>query len=123
VAKTHAGSVQYEEFKAEAAQDGMVYTFTKDGEYLIYPLKEREALLFWSSKSRIQKIQKSLKNYSKYEISELSLPEFLDWLPELSGEGIGVGANWTGKPLVGYDVSAMDLIAGLKHLVKRQSVK
>jgi len=114
-----AASSQYTQFKEELVQDGKVFVFTKSGEYLVHPLPEREVMPCWSSRGRMEKLQASLPKYRAYEISEISLPEFLQWLPELEGEGIRIGTNWEGKRLVGHDVAVKDLLAGLKHLMIR----
>ena len=115
-----AASLLYNQFKQEVVQEGKVFTFTKAGEYLVHPLDKREAIPFWSSRARMEKTQKSLQKYRGYKIAEMSLTEFLDWLPELDGEGIQIGANWSGTPLSGYDVSVPNLLAGLRHLLSRQ---
>lgn len=116
-----AASLQYNQFKTECVQEGKVYTFTKGGEYLVHPVQEREAIPFWSSRMRMEKTQQSSQKYKGYKISEMSLTDFIEWLPELGTENIQIGANWTGSPLAGYDVSVPDLLAGLKHLLSRQS--
>lgn len=115
-----AASLLYNQFKQEVVQDGKVYTFTKSGEYLVHPLDKREIIPFWSSRVRMEKTQHSDEKYRDYKISEMSLTEFLEWLPELNQQGIQIGANWSGSPLGGYDVSVDNLLAGLKHLINRQ---
>lgn len=115
-----AASLLYNQFKQEVVQEGKVYTFTKSGEYLVHPVEKREAIPFWSSRVRMEKTQKSSRKYQDYKISEMSLEEFLNWLPDLETEGIQIGANWSGTPLTGYDVSVSNLVAGLKHLMSRQ---
>jgi hypothetical protein len=116
-----AASSQYDHFKEEVVQDGKVFVFTKSGEYLVHPLPKREVIPCWSSRGRMEKIQALLPKYRAYEISELSVPEFLQWLPELDGEGIRIGTNWEGKRLEGYDVAVQDLQASLRHLLIRHS--
>jgi len=114
-----AASSQYDHFKEEVVQDGKVFVFTKSGEYLVHPLPKREVIPCWSSRGRMEKIQALLPKYRAYEISEMNVPEFLQWLPELDGEGIRIGTNWEGKRLEGYDVAVQDLLASLRHLLIR----
>ena len=85
----------------------------------VYPVDGREVIPFWSSRRRIEAIQKSFPKYQGYEITEMSLADFLQWLPRLTEEGIHIGTNWSGKRLVGYDVSVQDLLAGLEFWINR----
>lgn len=106
---------QYSQFKKQVVQEGQVFTFTSQGEYLVYLVEGREVIPFWSSRRRLETIRKSFPKYQHYEISEMSLADFLQWLPRLEEQGIHIGTNWSGQRLIGYDVSVQDLIFGLQY--------
>jgi hypothetical protein len=114
-------AAQFSQFKEQAVREGKVFTFTNGGEYLVFSVDGKEVIPFWSSQRRTETIQKSFPKYRAYEITEMSLAEFLQWLPQLSQEQIHIGTNWSGKRLVGYDVSAQHLLAGLDYWMKRSS--
>src|SRR5262249_48141309 len=103
-----AAASQYDKFKRQAVQDGKVFTFTNKGEYLVYKVDQREVIPFWSSRTRLEAITKTFPKYRQYDISEMSLHDFIQWLPSLAKESIHIGTNWSGKRLVGYDVAAQD---------------
>jgi hypothetical protein len=108
-----------DQFKAQTARDGRVYTFTADGEYLVFPVNGNEVIPFWSSRSRIEKLQEDHPKYEPYQIKEMPLSEFMEWLPNLGKDGIRIGTNWSGKRLTGYDVETKDLAAGMKYWIDR----
>lgn len=108
-------ALQYDRFCGELVETRRAYTFTNDGELLVFPVRGKEVVPFWSSRSRLERIVKAHAKYEKFQISEYSWEEFLSWLSQLESEGIAVGANWSGPRLTGYDVSVADLRAALKH--------
>ena len=110
-----AAASHYATFKEQAAREGRVYTFTADGEYLVFPVHGAEVVPFWSSRSRLEKVAKDHPKYRQHQIKELALADFMRWLPDLGKDGIRIGANWSGKKLTGYDVDAGELIAGLQY--------
>jgi hypothetical protein len=116
-------AAQYAKFREQVAADGKVYTFTEDGEYLVYPVHGREVIPFWSSRSRLEKIQERVPKYQRYDFREMPLPEFLRWLPELGEQNIHIGVNWSGERLTGYDVSVKDLLAALEYEMNRNREK
>lgn len=60
---------------------------------------------FWSSKSRIERIQKFAPAYAAFEPVEISWQRFRDeLLPGLEKDGLLVGVNWSGKNVTGYDL-------------------
>jgi hypothetical protein len=97
-------------FYEQVVADGRVFTFIEDEAFLVYPMHGREVVPFWSSRSRLERIQKNHPKYSKYTISEMTLEEFLDkTLVQLEEECISVGVNWSGSRLVGYDITTSEL--------------
>lgn len=107
--------LHYHRFAEQVAQDERVFTFTCEGELLVYPVRGNEVVPFWSSRSQLETIQKRFPKYQKHSISEMSLSEFYEWLAQLEDEGILVGVNWSGERLTGYDVTVADLRELLAH--------
>lgn len=64
-------AAQYDQFKRQAVQEGRVFTFTEAGEYLVFPVSEHEVIPFWSSRSRIEKIQGEHPKYAGFAIQQL----------------------------------------------------
>lgn len=110
-------AAQYAKFNAEVAKKRMAFTFTNEGDLLVYPTKEGEVVPFWSSRSRLSKIQSFHPKYLRYEISEFSLQEFQSWLIQLEEEQIRVGVNWSSERLVGYNALVSDLRAALNYQI------
>ena len=115
-------AAQYARFRREAVAKGRVYTFTHEGDYLVFRIGEHDVVPFWSSESRLRRVQAQHPKYAAYSIESMSLREFLDWLPEIREEGIHIGVNWSGSRLIGYDVSTEDLAAALEAERKNASL-
>jgi hypothetical protein len=65
----------------------------------------RRAQPFWSSRSRAERIIKTVAAYSGFQPYEIGLEDFLaEWLPSLERDGFLVGVNWSGPKAVGYDL-------------------
>ena len=107
-------AIQYDNFKKQVAEKGKVFSFTNDGEYLAYPVRDHEVIPFWSSRRRAEFVQNLHPEYQRYEITEMCLDEFIKWLPQLAEEGIHIGTNWSGERLVGYDVATQELQMGIE---------
>lgn len=112
-------SAQYDKFREQCVADERVFTFTDGGELLVYPVETGETVPFWSSRSRLEAIQRRLKKYQKWQITEFHFVEFWSRLDQLEREGIQIGVNWSGPKLVGYNVSVPDLRAGLLYWIGR----
>jgi hypothetical protein len=110
---------QYDKFREQIVTDERVFSFTDDGELLVYPIKSGETVPFWSSRSRLETIQKRLPKYRRWQITEFSLAEFWRRLDNLERESVQVGVNWSGAQLTGYNVSVRDLRAGLEYWIDR----
>ena len=105
--------MQYDKFCTEVVQKRRVFTFTEDGELLVYPVHGNEVVPFWSSQARLEKIALAHPKYAKFELSEYSHTQFEQYLCQLESEGILVGVNWSGARLVGYNVPVNDLRASM----------
>jgi len=112
-------AAQYSKFMTQVAADGKVFTFTQEGDFLVYPMKKAEVIPFWSSRQRLLKIQAVLPKYQKFQIEELSIESFLEQLPNLEKEKVRIGVNWSGKNLTGYDVSIEAVKAALDYVLKK----
>jgi hypothetical protein len=112
-------ALQYNKFKQQVAEEGKVFTFTIEGEYLVFPVRGQEVIPFWSSRRRTAMVQKSHQQYQRYEITEMGLDEFIEWFPKLAKEGIYIGTNWSGNRLEGYDVSTQELQKGIEYWLNR----
>jgi hypothetical protein len=59
---------------------------------------------FWSSKSRVEKIIRTVPAYGGFSPFEITWEDFCTrWVPGLTKDGILVGVNWSGNNAVGYD--------------------
>lgn len=112
-------AAQYEKFRKQAIADERVFTFTDGGELLVYPVENGETVPFWSSRSRLETLQKRLPKYRKWQITELTIGEFWGRLDQLESEGIQVGVNWSGERLTGYNITVADLRVGLNYWIDR----
>jgi len=65
----------------------------------------------WSKITRVERIIKTIPEFSDLEPVEISWSEFENELaPKLKEKNIFVGVNWSGKKLTGYDMSVLQLI-------------
>jgi hypothetical protein len=110
-----ASAAQYDKFREQVVREERAFTFTDNGQLLVYPVDGRETIPFWSSRSRLEGIQKNLPKYRTWQITELSLGEFWRRLDYLERDAVQVGVNWSGQRLTGYNVSVADLRAGLRY--------
>ena len=112
-------AAHYDKFKQQVAREGRVFTFTDRGGYLVFPVGAYEAIPFWSSRSRLARIQARRPRYRGYRIEAIRLTDFIDWLERVQHRGVRIGVNWCGDGLVGYDAEARHLIAGLHDWMER----
>ncbi len=60
---------------------------------------------FWSSRSRVERIIRTVPAYAGFQPDEISWEEFCSaWAPGMERDGLLVGVNWSGKLALGYDV-------------------
>ena len=78
----------------------------------------KRAQPFWSTRSRVEKIVKSVPAYSGFEPEEIPWERFCSfWIPELARDGYHVGVNWSGKRAVGYDLEPNELRQNVEALI------
>jgi hypothetical protein len=104
-----------DKFKEQVVTEERAFTVRDDGQLLVYRVGDGETVPFWSSRSRVETIQKRFPKYRRWQISELSLADFWRCLDNLERDGINVGVNWSGQQLTGYDVPVAELRAGLGY--------
>jgi hypothetical protein len=114
-------AAQYAKFNSEVARTGKAFTFTSEDELLIYPVRGQDVVPFWSSRSRLEKIQSAHPKYQRYQITEYSLSELESWLRQLEEDRIHVGVNWSGARLTGYNVAVPELRAALEHQIRARA--
>ena len=93
-------------FYRDVAKTRIVWTIKDSGGYPA-PMTSsgKRSHPFWSSESRIRRIQKLAPAYAGFELVEISWQDFRDeWLPGLEKDGLLVGVNWSGKDVTGYDL-------------------
>jgi hypothetical protein len=112
-------AVQYDKFGEEAVAEERVFTFTDAGELLVYQVHSGETVPFWSSRSRLEGIQRRLPRYRDWQITEIPFAEFWRRLDQLERERVHVGVNWSGEKLTGYNVAVEDLREGLRYWIDR----
>jgi hypothetical protein len=79
----------------------------------------KRAAPFWSSRSRVERIIKTVPAYSAFEPYEISWDEFCNkWARELAEESFLVGVNWSGKRAVGYDLEPKRLIDCVEAVIQ-----
>ena len=110
---------QYEKFKEQVVAEERVFTFTDMGELLVYPARTGDTVPFWSSRSRVETIQRRLPKYGQWQITEMRFSEFWHRLDQLEREGIQVGVNWSGERLAGYNIPVSDLREGVAYWVRK----
>jgi hypothetical protein len=109
-------AAQASAFYEQVVAAGSVFTFVEDGSYLVFPVNGKDVVPFWSSRSRIETVQRAHPRYAAYAISEESLKQFLEkTLDQLEEENINVGVNWSGERSTGYDISAADVKRNICH--------
>jgi hypothetical protein len=117
-----AASTHASQFYEQVVRDGKVFTFTEDGAYVVFRPDEFEVIPFWSSRSRMTRIQEVHVQYAHLAIDEMSFDEFrVKTLEQLEKENIRVGLNWSGAKLVGYDISVKELRKCLAYQIGQQA--
>ena len=97
-------------FYEQVAKEGHAFTFLVDDNFLVFRIRDYDVIPFWSSRSRLERIQKSHPKYATYALSEIPLNRFLDTtLALLERDSVNVGVNWSGQHLTGYDLPVADL--------------
>lgn len=98
-------------FYREVAEKKVVWTIRDEGGFPA-PLDSagERSQPFWSSRSRVERIIKSVPAYSGFAPVEISWEVFCErWVPGLTGDGTKIGVNWSGKRAVGYDLEPAEV--------------
>ena len=109
-------ATQASKFYEQVVRDGLVFTFEDAEGLLVFPIRGIEVVPFWSSRERLEQIQKKMPKYAIYRIEVTPFEDFYArTLPWLEKQNIHIGVNWSGERLTGYDVSALDLRKNLDY--------
>lgn len=106
-------------FYEEVATGRSVWTI-RDAAGFPAPMGEggRRAQPFWSSRTRVERIVKTVPAYRDFEVVELSASVFLErWLPGFARDGVLVGVNWSGPRATGFDVEPDEVLASIQALL------
>ena len=78
----------------------------------------KRAQPFWSSRSRVERIIKTVPAYSGFEPHEISWEDFCGkWAPGLTNDNLLVGVNWSGKRAIGYDIEPERLVECVQAMI------
>jgi hypothetical protein len=108
------------EFYREVAQTRVVWTVRDDGGFPA-PMTSsgQRAQPFWSSRSRVDRIIKTVPAYSGFKPYEVSWDDFCSkWAPGFTKDGLLVGVNWSGDRAVGFDIEAENLVRSVEALIE-----
>ena len=114
-------AAQASEFYEQVVRNGRVFTLQSPEGFLVFSIRDIEVIPFWSSRSRVERIQSTMPEYAHYSIHEKPFAEFYEeTLPWLAEQHIHIGVNWSGERLSGYDVSVSDLRANLEYWMRKK---
>ena len=78
-----------------------------------------DVIPFWSSLSRLEKVQKAVPKFATYEPLEFPWDFFVEkWLPGLTSDGVHMGLNWSGAGAVGYDRDAQGVVDSVEAVAQ-----
>ena len=81
----------------------------------------RRAQPFWSSRSRAERIIKTVPAYAGFEPFEIAWDDFCrKWVPGLTRDGLLVGVNWSGERAAGYDIEPERLKQSVEAVIEHQ---
>ncbi|MCW7471847.1 DUF2750 domain-containing protein [Leptospira kanakyensis] len=115
-------SIHYHKFYQETLKNSKVWTI-KDKKGFPAPLNKdgSRSMPFWSSKERVINLIGKADAYSKFEIFEMTLDDFLkNWVPGLIKDNLQIGINWSGKKATGYDINPKLLKNNLEILINEK---
>lgn len=107
-------------FYEQVAREGSVFSFSDEDSMLIFRIRDQDVTPFWSSRSRMERVQAAHPKYAAYTIDEEPLDRFMrKTLQQLEEEAIQIGVNWSGARLTGYDVSAVELRRNIEYWLNK----
>ena len=106
-------------FYREVAKTRVVWTVRDEGGFPTVTSSGKQAQPFWSSRSRVERIIKSVPAYSGFKPYEVSWEDFCSkWVPDFVKDGLMVGVNWSGKRAVGYDIEPENLVRSVEAIIE-----
>ncbi len=113
-------ALQASVFFEQVARERRAFTLLDEGHHIALPISNGGAVPFWSSRSRVEKVQRIHAKYAAFEIDEIPLDTFLtELLLRFDADGTRVGTNWSGPRLTGFDYSVTDVRKNLEYWVHR----
>jgi len=107
-------------FFEQVARERRVFSFLDEGHLLVLPMPDGEVSPFWSSLTRLTRVQRIHSKYRVLDRTEVPLERFLsELLPFFESEQIRIGANWSGPRLSGFDYSACDVGRNLDYWIRK----
>ncbi len=107
-------------FFEQVVREGRVFTFLDEGHRIALGMSTGEVVPWWSSRTRVVKVQKDQAKYREFSIDEISLEAFLnEVLPGFHAEGVRIGVNWSGPRLTGFDYSVEDVRRNLGYWIEK----
>ena len=106
-------------FYRDVATTRLVWTIRDEGGFPA-PMTSsgQRAQPFWSSRSRVERIIKSVPAYSRFTPFEVTWDDFRSkWAPGLANDGLLVGLNWSGLDAVGYDLEPGRLVECVQAVI------
>jgi hypothetical protein len=102
-------------FYRDVARDRMVWTLEDEVGYPAPMTKTgQRAMPIWSSKSRVEKIIRTVRAYHGFTPIGFTWDVFTaEWVPDLKTSNQLVGVNWSGKHALGYDLEQDDVVANV----------
>ena len=106
-------------FYREVARTRVVWTVHDEGGFPGPMTSDgKRAQPFWSSRSRVERIIKTVPAYSGFEPFEIAGDEFCrKWVPGLTKDGILCGVNWSGKRATGFDLEPEQLQRNVQAVI------
>ncbi len=72
----------------------------------------------WSTKSRVEKIISYETAFEGASVVSFTYGEFLtDWVPQLIKDSTGLGPNWAGENVMGWEMEAKEIIGRIEHAI------
>jgi hypothetical protein len=107
-------------FYREVAVNRIVWTLRDEGGFPSPKTASgQRAQPFWSSRSRVEKIIKTVPAYSGFHPHEISWADFCEkWVPGLTRDGLLAGVNWSGPRALGYDLEPGDLMRYVQTVIE-----
>jgi hypothetical protein len=115
-ASVSVAAAQARTFYEQVVAEKTVFTVVEQGDMPVFPVGGHEAVPFWSSRSRIARVQELHPKYRRFEILQIDFATFLtETLGDLEEQGVSVGVNWSGERLGGYDLTVAELRRNLEY--------